>query len=29
MTVRKWMELWIDVHEKDILNAMRWMKGGC
>jgi hypothetical protein len=28
MAIRKWMELWIDLQEKDVLNLMRWMKGG-
>lgn len=28
ITIRKWMEIWIETNEKDILNIMRWMKGG-
>lgn len=27
MKIRRWMELWIEVREKDVLDMARWMGG--
>lgn len=27
MIIRKWMEIWIEVDEFEILNIMRWFQG--
>ena len=27
MRVRRWMELWIEIKEKDVLDMIRWMGG--
>lgn len=27
MMVRRWIELWIEINEKDVLDMIRWMNG--
>jgi hypothetical protein len=27
MMVRRWIELWIEINEKDVLDMIRWMSG--